>query len=114
MRQITDQPNQPNQPGESHKCERHAERTCNCSGGSCADDDDGDAIGRAKQYYRNIDESRHDKFIGRNFPVYRVRPGKYGHIECPVSGKSCTNSICEEYCEESISRAEAGVNWGYA
>lgn len=78
-----DEPNVANQPaesGQSHRCERHNERNCNCTGGTCADDDggasDGNPFEQHRQQYRDA-------------------------THCPVSGQQCSRFNCREWCEGS-------------
>ena len=120
MREIADKSNKPNvasQPVEPrHVCARHPERTCNCSGNECGDDDD-DWIrtytDRAVAHFHRIDRQRNSKYIGRQFPVRTVP--QHGHFECPVDGKACGSEWCVKgICTESWTRAKAGANWCFA
>lgn len=70
--------NQPAEPSQPHRCERHNERNCNCTGGTCADDDggagDGNPFEQHRQQYRDA-------------------------THCPVSGQQCSRFNCREWCE---------------
>lgn len=94
---VAGQPAQPCVSCESHKCERHNERNCNCARGTCADDDIGDASG--------------------NYTGPRLRapePNKYGNFRCPITGQLCSSSVCREWCEGSGTGTEIGVDRRYA
>jgi hypothetical protein len=128
MRQIAEQSNKPNvtsqpveskQPSESdeprHVCTRHPERTCNCAGNECGDDDD-DWIRtyteRANAHFDRLDHQRHDKLVGKPFPVLYVP--ERGQFECPVNGKACGSESCVGgICAESWHRAKAGPDWRF-
>lgn len=102
VRKVDHKPDQPDiasQPTESgiadqpHKCERHNERNCNCSRGTCADDDCGDASG---------------SYTG---PRLRApEPNKYGNFRCPISGQLCSSTICREWCEGSSPSTAVGID----
>ena len=87
----SDEPNvagQPPEPGQSHRCERHNERNCNCTGGTCADDDVG-----GNEY--------------RGPLLHTPKPNELGNFRCPVSGQLCSEYVCREWCESSSVRSKA-------
>lgn len=120
LRQVCDQSNesnqsdQPNKSCERHQCPRNPNRTCNCPDG--CPDDDGWVVrhtNNARNYFSRVDHFRHDKFIGKRFPVYRVP--EHGFFPCPVDSKACGAEFCEGgSCKESVTRAKAGNYWSYA
>lgn len=82
LREVDQQSNQPNiadKPDQSHICGRNPHRTCNCSGGACADDD----------------------------ATYRYARGPYATaIRCPISGQPCSASSCRDWCESGVDRTK--------
>ena len=123
MREIADKSNKPhvaNQPAKPseprHVCARHPERTCNCTGSECGDDDDDwirSYTDRAVAHFHRVDRDRNSKYVGRQFPVRTVP--QHGCFECPVNGKACGAEFCVKgICTESWTRAKAGANWSFA
>jgi hypothetical protein len=105
MHQVSHQPHEPAVPGQPyqpHQCPRHPERICDCPG-ACADDDgdasrspSGDALGI---FPASLGSSASER-------GYVIR--------CPITGTSCTNPKCGEWCAGSGSRSEADIDWGFA
>lgn len=108
VRKVDGQPDEPNvanqpaEPGQPHRCERHNERNCNCTGGTCADDDggagDGSTFEQRRQQYRDR--------------IRTPEPNQYGNFRCPVSGLACDKYVCREWCEGSgITCSETNQHW---
>ena len=99
VREIAHKPDQSNvanqsaEPSQPHRCERHNERNCNCTGGTCADDDggagDGNPFEQHRQQYRDA-------------------------THCPVSGQQCSRFNCREWCEGSGAGPETNQHRGDA
>lgn len=82
LREVDQQSNKPNvasQSAQPHVCERNPYRSCNCPGGTCADDDS----------------------------TYRYARGPYAAtIRCPISGQPCSVTSCRDWCESGVDRTK--------
>ena len=86
LRQVDQQSDKSNVAGFTHKCPRHAERTCNCTS-SCADDDAGSTEPRS---------STAAKYTQYAADIYT----------CPISGSICLGIKCREWCESGVDRSK--------
>lgn len=111
LRQVDDESYKRAESGKScescltcngHYCDRHSERSCDCSGHDCADDDIGG------DFYSTGSTVTFSK---RGVIYQRTRipkPNQYGNFRCPISGQLCSSSVCKEWCEGSGSSPEVG------
>lgn len=90
---VSDQSAQPCVSCESHKCERHNERNCNCARGTCADDDNGGS-----------------EYRGAHNRTRAPEPNQLGNFRCPITGQLCSSSVCKEWCEGSGTGTEIAVD----
>ena len=90
MHEVSHQPHQPAVASQPHQCPRHHERTCNCAGGTCADDDTGidSRDGVADNYAGNTE--------GR---LRTPEPNESGNFRCPSNGLVCSSLSCGKWCE---------------
>lgn len=94
---VTSQSSKSSIPAEPNKCSRHLERNCNCSSGSCADDDSGsDVYGYTKLNGRAVAIDKYNRVI-------TPKPNKYGNFTCPVNHLACSTDVCQGYCVEGSS-----------